>query len=225
MAWLGGAIPLFFRWRPLVIHLFISLGAGILLGAAFLHMLPDSAEYIGSKLGPPALLGFLLLYILEKFILTHPCPSDYCEYHHVGLMAFIGLSVHSLITGMALGAGILIPKLGLVVFFAVVLHKLPASLSLSSLLVKEKYKIQSIAVIILIFSFMIPIGAFLTYFFAKGTTTVTLGYLIAFSSGTFFHVAADDLLPEVHSRFDHRKESLATFLLGILIMWLIAVLE
>ena len=224
-AWTGGAIPLFFRWRSLVIHLFISFGAGILLGAAFLHMIPDSAEYIGSRLGLPALLGFLTLYVLEKFVMTHPCPADHCEYHHVGMAAFFGLSFHSLITGMSLGAGILVPRLGLVVFLAVLLHKLPASLSLSSILVKERYRTRSIIWIILIFSLMIPLGALGTYLFAAHTTSTTIGYMVAFSSGTFLHVAADDLLPEVHSHFKHRKESLTTFLFGILIMWLVAVLE
>ncbi len=224
-AWAGGAIPLFFRWRSLVIHLFISFGAGILLGAAFLHMIPDSSEYIGSKLGVPALLGFLLLYILEKFIMIHPCPADHCEYHHVGLAAFFGLSLHSLITGMSLGAGIMVPRLGLVVFLAVLLHKLPASLSLSSILVKENYRTNSIVLIILIFSLMIPVGALGTFFFAAHTSTTIIGYLIAFSSGTFLHVAADDLLPEVHSHFKYRKESLLTFLTGLTIMWLVTVLE
>ncbi len=224
-AWAGGAIPIFLRWRPLVIHLFISLGAGILLGAAFLHMIPDAAEYIGPKLGLPALLGFLTLYVMEKFIMTHPCPADHCEFHHVGFSAFVGLSLHSLITGMALGAGVMVPKLGLIVFLAILLHKLPASLSLSSILIKEKYRNTSIARIIFIFSMMIPIGALLTYFFALHTTKTTIGYLIAFSSGTFLHVAADDLLPEVHSHFQYRKESLATFFLGLFIIWAVTLLE
>ncbi len=224
-AWIGGAIPLFFRWRSLVIHLFISFGAGILLGAAFLHMLPDAAEYIGSQLGLPALLGFLTLYVMEKFVMTHPCPADHCEYHHVGMAAFVGLSLHSLITGISLGAGIMVPKLGLVVFLAVLLHKLPASLSLSSILVKENYTTKSIALIILIFSLMIPAGALGIYFFAIHTTKTTLGYLVAFSAGTFLHVAADDLLPEVHSHFKHRKESLFTFFVGLVVIWSVTLFE
>ncbi len=224
-AWLGGAIPLFFRWRSLVIHLFISFGAGILLGAAFLHMLPDAAQYIGPQLGLPALLGFLTLYVMEKFVMTHPCPADHCEYHHVGMAAFVGLSLHSLITGMSLGAGIMVPKLGLVVFLAVLLHKLPASLSLSSILVKENYKTKTIALIILIFSLMIPLGALGTYVFALHSAKKVIGILIAFSSGTFLHVAADDLLPEVHSHFKHRKESLLTFFVGLIVIWSVTLFE
>ncbi len=76
IAWIGGTIPLFFRKKIFIIQLFISFGAGILLGAAFLHMIPDAADYIGTRVGFPALLGFLVLYIFEKFIMTHPCPAE-----------------------------------------------------------------------------------------------------------------------------------------------------
>ncbi|NOZ62317.1 MAG: ZIP family metal transporter [Calditrichaeota bacterium] len=218
IAWIGGAIPIYFRKNSFVIHLFISFGAGVLLGAALLHMTPDAAKYIGPRLGLPILLGFLSLYIFEKFIMTHPCPSEGCEFHSVGISAFVGLSVHSLITGLALGAGIFVPHLGMVVFLAVVLHKLPASLSLSSLLIKEHYSNKSIMLLTLLFSVMVPIGAFITFFVLQGTSLIAIGYLIAFSAGTFLHVAADDLIPEVHRHFQYRYVRLVAFLSGLVVI-------
>ena len=225
VAWIGGAIPVYFRKNSFIIHLFISFGAGVLLGASLLHMIPDAAEYIGARLGLPILLGFLLLYIFEKFIMTHPCPSEGCEFHTVGISAFVGLSVHSLVTGLALGAGIFVPQLGFIVFLAVVLHKLPASLSLSSLLVKEHYSNKSIMLIILFFSLMVPIGAFITFFILQRTSHTAIGYLVAFSAGTFLHVAADDLIPEVHRHFAHRYARLAAFLAGLFIIGIVKFLE
>ncbi len=221
VAWIGGVIPLYFKENRKVLHLFISFGAGILLGAAFLHMIPDAAAYIGADLGIPILLGFLTLYLLEKFIMTHPCPADSCEYHTVGLSAFLGLSLHSFITGLALGAGILVPKLGFIVFLAVLLHKLPASLSLASLLVKEKYTNLKVILTILLFSVMVPLGAAITYFLAAHTSTEVIGFLIAFSAGTFLHVAADDLLPEIHHDGQDRIIRLFAFFVGLFIMWLV----
>ncbi len=225
VAWIGGVIPIYYRENKNVIHLFISFGAGILLGAAFLHMVPEAAESIGAKVGLPLIAGFLVLYIPEKFIMTHPCPADDCDQHTVGLSAFIGLSLHSLITGLALGCGILVPKLGLIIFLAVVLHKLPASLSLASLLIKEKYANPKILLIIFIFSIMVPIGAFITYTFAQNTSTEVIGFLVAFSGGTFLHVAADDLLPEVHRHGEDRNLRLFVFILGLLVIWAVTFLE
>ncbi len=226
IAWLGGLIPFYFRENLRLIHLFISLGAGVLLGAAFLHMIPDAVEYIGPKVGLGTLLGFLSLYLLEKFIMTHPCPAEHCEYHKLGLTAFIGLSLHSLITGLALGAGIMVPRLGLIVFLAVLFHKLPASLSLTSLFIKEHYSNKKLFSYLTAFSLMVPLGAFITYFFFKETAShQTIGYLIAFSAGTFLHVAADDLLPEVHLHGTDRIARLITFLAGLVIIWGVKFLE
>ncbi len=226
IAWIGGLIPFYFRHNKRMIHLFISFGAGVLLGAAFLHMIPDSVEYIGPKVGFSALLGFLLLYILEKFVMTHPCPAEHCEYHRVGLTAFIGLSLHSLITGLALGAGIMVPHLGLIVFIAILFHKLPASLSLTSLFIKENYSAKKIFSYLTGFSVMVPIGAFTTFFFFDlSGDHQTIGYLIAFSAGTFLHVAADDLLPEVHHQSSDRVLRLFTFLLGLIIIGGVKFLE
>jgi len=225
VAWIGGLIPLYFKENNRAIHMFISFGAGVLLGAAFLHMIPDAAEYIGPDLGLPILGGFLLLYILEKFIMTHPCPSEHCEYHHVGLSAFIGLSLHSLITGLALGAGIMVPRLGFVVFLAIILHKLPASLSLSSLFIKEKYSTKKLFGYLTAFSLMVPFGALVTYLFLENTSQQTIGVLVAFSAGTFLHVSADDLLPEVHQHSHHRFSRLMVFLFGLLVIWVVKFLH
>ncbi len=226
IAWLGGLIPFYFRHNKRLIHLFISLGAGVLLGAAFLHMIPDATEYIGPRVGLFALLGFLLLYLLEKFIMTHPCPAEHCEYHKVGLTAFIGLSLHSLITGLALGAGIMVPHLGLIVFIAIIFHKLPASLSLTSLFIKENYSNKKLFSYLTGFSLMVPVGAFITYFFFDlSGNQQTIGYLIAFSAGTFLHVAADDLLPEVHHHSEDRITRLIVFILGLLIIWGVKFME
>ncbi len=224
-AWLGGIFPLFFRNRSVLIHLFISFGAGILLGAALLHMIPDAAEYLGPKIGLPLLAGFLLLYVLEKFIMTHPCPSEHCEYHTVGVTAFIGLSVHSLVTGIALGSGVTVPHLGLIVFLAILLHKFPASMSLASLLIKEHYSNKTITLFILSFSLMVPLGALVTYFFIEHASPQTIGYLVAFSAGTFLHVAADDLLPEVHQHTKFRNTQLSAFLVGLLVIWSVTLLD
>ena len=226
IAWLGGLIPFYFRENSRLIHLFISLGAGVLLGASFLHMIPDAVKYIGAQVGMGTLLGFLALYLLEKFVMTHPCPAEHCEYHKLGLTAFIGLSLHSLITGLALGAGIMVPRLGLIVFLAVLFHKLPASLSLTSLFIKEHYSNKKLFSYLTAFSLMVPLGAFITYFFFKGTAShQTIGFLIAFSAGTFLHVAADDLLPEVHHHAVDRIPRLFTFLLGLLVIWGVKFLE
>jgi len=69
----GGALPLFASVRRS--DLLLSFSAGIMLGAAFFHMLPEAAEGGGGAAIPFALVGFLFLYLLERFVLVHVCAE------------------------------------------------------------------------------------------------------------------------------------------------------
>ncbi len=69
----GGALPLFASVRRS--DLLLSFSAGVMLGAAFFHMLPEAVEEGGGAVVPFALVGFLVLYLLERFVLVHVCAE------------------------------------------------------------------------------------------------------------------------------------------------------
>lgn len=69
----GGALPLFASVRRS--DLLLSFSAGVMLGAAFFHMLPEAVESAGGAAVPFVLVGFLLLYLLERFVLVHVCAE------------------------------------------------------------------------------------------------------------------------------------------------------
>jgi len=218
-AWIGGVVPLQFHWRRDQLWLLVSFGAGVLLGAAFLHMCPQAFELIGANASGFVFAGFLILFFIEKFVMVHACGAHECDYHTIGLAAFVGLSVHSMIAGIALGSATAIPGLGPVVLLAIVAHKAPASMSLTGLLVAAGYPKARIIALITVFSLMVPIGAAIAYFVLKSVPEHIVGVLIALSAGTFLHIAASDLLPELHRAQQFRTLSLVTFLGGVLLTW------
>lgn len=69
----GGALPLFASVRRS--DLLLSFSAGVMLGAAFFHMLPEAVEGGGAPVVPFVLAGFLVLYLLERFVLVHVCAE------------------------------------------------------------------------------------------------------------------------------------------------------
>jgi zinc and cadmium transporter len=69
----GGALPLVASFRRS--DLLLSFSAGIMLGAAFFHMLPEAVEGGGAASVPFVLVGFLVLYLLERFVLVHVCAE------------------------------------------------------------------------------------------------------------------------------------------------------
>src|SRR3972149_2274058 len=104
--WIGALLPMFLVRRAKgdsrYLRLFISLGAGVLLGAAFLHLIPDAIAALGKEMGFWLLGGFLFLFFLETFPFSHPCEEGHCDYHKVGWVAFAGLGLHNLSNGAVL---------------------------------------------------------------------------------------------------------------------------
>jgi zinc and cadmium transporter len=215
IAVVGGFIPMLWHRSHEALRLSVGFGAGVLLGTAFLNMVPEAADLAGSALGPGILAGFLLMYIAEKFVMTHPCEAEHCDYHRVGWAAFFGLTLHSLVDGVALGSGALLPEIGPSVGLAIVFHKLPASVALSSVLLKSGFSRTKTELAVTAFGAGVPVGALITRAALVNFPQQTLGILIAFSAGTFLHVASDDLMPEMHRIQRRRFVSLLAFAAGL----------
>ena len=150
---IGGWLPTVKQWSTETFRLIISFCAGVLLGTVFFHMLPSVASALGTDLGYPMMIGFLLIFVSEKFIMVHPCEEGECDYHKIGLAAFIGIGFHSLLDGLAIGAGHMM-NLTIVILLAVTVHKFPAALALSSILIKGgEYTRQKVIVSMFFFDF------------------------------------------------------------------------
>lgn len=112
----------------------------------------------------------------------------------------LGLVIHSLADGLALGAssgssgsgGMRDNPLVLIVFFALLIHKAPTSLALSSALLPLLPR-PHIRLHIAIFAAATPIGALLAYLllslFSSQDGDKWGGIALAFSGGTFLYVA------------------------------------
>jgi zinc and cadmium transporter len=245
-ALVGGAVPLFGRARRN--DTLLSFSAGVMLGAAFVHMLPEAAEQAGLAAIPFVLVGFLFLYLLERFVLVHVCaepgPSTDpapvphglpghvhgeatgCEVHTLGLAAFVGLSLHTMVDGFALGAASSEVRLGFLVFVAILAHKIPNAFSLSAILRAEGYTRRQALLMNGAFSLMVPLGAGLYLGARQLLHTDTFTPLaLAASAGTFLHLALSDILPDLHRRGVSRLKLSAALLVGLAMMWALRLLD
>lgn len=237
---LGCAIPLMRDWTDAQFRLLLGFAAGVLLGAAFLHMAPEAFRLIGSSTGVFILAGFVILYIVEKYIAVHICEARGCDVHEFGVLgwaAFTGMSVHALMDGIALGAAVLLSTeapaaavgphraFGTIVFFAIFAHKGPSALALASILKEEKRPARRIFLMNIFFSLMTPLGAVMTLLSLRLLNTTAIGIATAVSVGTFLHIALSDLLPEVHKHLGNRNRNLVAFLGGLAMMALVLFAE
>lgn len=247
-------------------QLVMSFVGGLMLGVALLHLLPhafvelQSIDMLAGWLLAGLLTMFLLIRVLHVHAHEHGDTSDVaagadhdhhegpCEHHHehrdassanhpfswVGLA--IGLSLHTLIDGLALGAAVVadahsghgVVLYGLGTFLAIALHKPLDALSITSLMVAGGWSRVSIQLANAAFAIMCPLGALagaygLTEVF--GTQHVVLGICLAFAAGVFLCIALADLLPEVAFHAHDRGRLTLALALGVALAWGIGFLE
>ncbi len=217
----GGILPTFRRFGAEKIPLLLSLSAGLMLGSSFFHLIPDAFNLLGAEASFYVLLGFLFLYFFEKFITVHICETGHCEVHQLGMAAFIGLFLHALTDGVALGVSLFVPQLGFVIFLAIFFHKSMESFSLTSILLHEKKSTAKILLANLALLSAIPLGALASFAFVGENNIHLTGMALAFSAGTFLHVSLSDLLPEVHRHFKLKNQAFAFFTLGLGLMFVL----
>ena len=220
---IGGILPLYVREarkKDLILKRFVSLGAGMLLGMAILHMLPEASRQLPESYAAWFLLGFVILLVLERFIMVHACEEDSCHYHTIGITAFVGLTVHGFIEGLALGSSMYVASLAPLVFVAIISHKIPSSFSLTSILaMSQSLKRTQIIWFLIGVSISIPFGMFVAYFLLVQQTNAATAILIAVSAGTFLYIATCDLLPELHKEDSNRMAKLYYFFVGLLLSY------
>src|ERR1044071_1593682 len=208
---LGGFLPLLRELSQRALALLLSFSAGVLLGAVFFHMLPETGR---------VLAGFLLIFVMERFVFVHACEERECDIHHMGIPAFLGISLHSLLDGVALGAGLMLPQVGPIVLLAVIIHKMPDSISISSILLSAGWARAKVARLSALFSLTTPVGALLTFLFFRSLSEEHIAVAIGVSAGTFLAIATADILPQVH-RIEQRNPLTLVFLVfGLSISWL-----
>ncbi|MFO0957514.1 MAG: ZIP family metal transporter [Isosphaeraceae bacterium] len=113
---LGGAFPLASVLTHTRLQLYLSLSAGVMLGAAFCHMLPEAVEAGSASTLQWSAAGLLALFLLERFFTYHhheppgdpiPVPDPDQDHGRAGVghlhlqwrAAGFGLAVHSLVGG------------------------------------------------------------------------------------------------------------------------------
>lgn len=214
----GGALLLIKpHWDVRFLRLSISFGAGFMLGAAALAMIPESLKLTDNA--PVIFLaGYLTIHFFEHTIVPHfhfgeEIHSEIMVNRFVSYSSIFALSIHTLFDGISIGSGFLIsPTLGLLIFGAVILHKLPEGFTMSSIMLASGHNYRRAMFASGILAVSTILGAVLISFFKHAVS-----YALPFSAGVTFYIAATDLVPIINES-KGLQYSLA-FFAGILIFY------
>ncbi len=237
----GGWLPMLVRLTHTRLQTAISFVAGLMLGMALLHLVPHAIEQSHSVDRTVAwvLGGFLLMFFLQRFFHFHhhdlpeDDPEDCCHDHpephqhdHSHTLAeksarqlswagtALGLSLHSLLDGLALAAAVMAEAqghIGLAGFgtaLVVILHKPFDAMAITTLMTASGKSRSSRQWLNTLFALATPLGAIVCSLGAIHLTdsqAALLGAALAFCAGNFLCIACSDLLPELkfhsHDRF------------------------
>eukprot|EP00347_Sterkiella_histriomuscorum_P009627 403340483 len=134
----------------------------------------------------------------------------------------LGLVLHNIADGLALGTSLFLStksesasNLGLLIFFAILLHKIPASIGFGAFLYHEGLRNWDVAKYLLAFTISCPVTSILAYFgllswdreMDQQLLMFWVGILLLVSAGSFLYVATIHILPEVFSNTDTHKHN------------------
>ena len=195
----GGLAVVHRPWRPIYLKFFIALGAGFMLAASLLEMLPESYARIGAKAAVLLLAGYLLMHFFEHTLSGH---FHFGEETHTAAMVhshrsdavLFGLMIHAFVDGVSIATGFLVSNwLGWVIFTAVFLHKMPEGFAVSSvMLASGKAKRFALLAAALLGA------ATLAGVLAMAPLAGQVAYTLPLSAGVTLYVSASDLVPEVN---------------------------
>jgi zinc and cadmium transporter len=194
---LGGALATMRRWDDRVLRYFVALGAGFMLAAVVLAMIPESSRLTEAAPGL-VLAGYLLVHLFEHTVAPHFHFGEETHPERIGpaagVTALLGLAVHSFFDGLSIGSGFLIDRaLGLLLFAAIVLHKAPEGFAIASVMLATRATRRQA----LLASAAVGLASLLGGLSIFGARAL-VGPALALSAGVTLYVAASDLVPEVN---------------------------
>jgi ZIP family zinc transporter/zinc and cadmium transporter len=195
----GGLVLVRARGVERYLRYFVALGAGFLMAVALLEMAPESLR-LNSRLGPILIMaGYCIVHLLEHTINSHFHYGE--ETHrgelvtrHTGNAVLVGLSVHALFDGVAIGSGFVVSNwLGWLIFLAIFLHKAPEGFTMASVMLASG-RSRTIA----LYSAVGLAAATLLGVLVIEVVPSWLPYGLPISAGVAIYVGATDLVPEVN---------------------------
>ncbi len=227
----GGVFTL--KNSRLSIKYIFAFAAGALIGVSFFDIMPEVIDIVHStNVSTVTVMGsivvaFFFFHVLDRRIVFHAMRHGHISNESEeaqekqqltsGMIRAGGLSVHSLLDGVAIGTAFHIGfELGAIVALAVIFHDFSDGLNTVTVMLRAGAKNKTAFFWLLLDSLTPIVGVLAT--FVITLSQEILAILLAFFIGEFLYIGAADLLPEAHQRGSSLRVVLAS-ILGVLLIF------
>lgn len=186
------------RWSVGALETLIALSAGFMVSVAVLDLIPESIVTHGPGSALIILVGYLLVHLTQHTFARHFHFGE--ETHHVtgavSASALVGLLLHTFVDGVAIASGFETrASLGILVFLAILLHKLPEGLAIGSLFLAAGASRAGALGAGAALGVATVLGALLTQYIG-----VLSQYGLPLAAGVTLYVGASNLVPEFQTK-------------------------
>jgi len=187
----------------------IAVAAGFMISVALTQLVPEALSRGGTSAPVVMLVGYLAVHFTQHTLTSHFHFGE--ETHSVttaiSVSALAGLLMHTFVDGVAIAAGFTVGReLGLLVFIAVVLHKLPEGLAIASLFLAAGQPPRVAVAAAGALGMTTLLGVLATDFVRP-----LADHGLPLAAGVTLYVAASNLVPEFQAK---RGWSLALYFFG-----------
>ena len=216
----------------------VALGAGFMLAAIFIEIVPESVSIWTAGLqgkgsaeavvGAMTLLlgGYLLIQLFEHTIAPHfhfgaeTHPESFMR-PSAAYAAVGGLWIHTFFDGVSIAAAFLVNfRVGVLVFVAILLHKMPEGFTVASIMLasgrsarKALWATAAIGAATL--------AGVIAVALLSSRITGAVAYALPFSAGVTLYVAASDLIPEVNHKEERNPTVSIVVFVGVALFYLL----
>ena len=215
----------------------VALGAGFMLAAIFIEILPQTidiwttaapnqsaAEAVAGAMSL-LLLGYLSIQLFEHTLAPHfhfgaeTHPESFMR-PSAAYTAVGGLWIHTFFDGVSIASAFLVNfKFGVLVFIAILLHKMPEGFTVASIMLASGRSTRT-ALIATAAIGAATLAGVIGVALLRTRMSDAVNYALPFSAGVTLYVAASDLIPEVNHKEERNPRVSIVVFAGVALFYL-----
>ena len=224
---LGGLIAVLQKPDKRVFGLLMGLASGVMLTLSFMELVAEAwalSGYLVATAGfAVGAVAMLVIDVLTPHIRFGEREADIANNHllRTGLLVAIGISLHNMPEGVAVGAGYMhLPQFGIFVALAIALHNIPEGIATALPLCQGGMCKRNSFAVAFLSGLVEPVGALLAATVLR-TFRSLIPASLAFAGGVMVFLTLDELLPAARE-FGHQHYTAIGIILGAVSVFLLS---